>query len=159
MRREFTPANARAVIDAVREGLSIAEAAQKAGLSAKTVRNWLSRGRSEPADTPHAAFAAALEEARDEARDAALTEEEFYARLDRAVRAGSVQALRLWWQVHGTRDDEHPPDALDALRARRDERRQALETEAGCRSSLEEQSRSPGLVARARRPSGKVMTP
>ena len=123
--RQFTPEATGAVIQGVRAGLTLAEAAERAGLPVQTVANWLSRGRSETG-TPHARFAEAVDQAREAAQTEELTEPEFRRLLNRSVRNGSIQAARLWWNVYGTPpDEERPPDFIDALKARRDNRRAA----------------------------------
>ena len=111
------------MIQGVRAGLSISDAAERAGLAYATVRNWLAQGRAE-SGTPHADFAAAIDIARDEAAGAELTLDEFNERLARSVRNGSVQAARLWWAIHGTTkaEPERPRDRLDDLKDRRAER-------------------------------------
>ncbi|HEV2752938.1 MAG TPA: hypothetical protein VGV36_03770 [Solirubrobacteraceae bacterium] len=125
MRPLFSPEATGAVIRGVRAGLTITEAAERAELSPQLVRNWLSRGRAE-VDTDYSAFAIAVDAGREEAASAEVGEREFHERLARAVRSGSVQALRLWWTVHGQdRDEPRPEDELDALVARRDARRRA----------------------------------
>ena len=125
MRALFSPEATGAVIRGVRSGLTIAEAAERAGVAPQLARNWLSRGRRE-VDTAYSAFAIAVDEAREAAQTEELTEEEFHAQLNRSVRAGSVQALRLWWQIHGQdREEPRPEDKLDRLIARRDARRRA----------------------------------
>ena len=127
MRSLFTPEARGAVLQGVRSGLSIAEAAERAGLSGQLVRNWASQGRAEDGTgSEHAAFAEALDAAREEAATAELSEREFHAHLNRSVRAGSIQAARLWWTIHGSAPEpEYPPDALDALKAQRAARRAA----------------------------------
>ncbi len=124
----FTAENRGAVLQGVRAGLTITEAAERAGLSSQLVRNWLSQGRGE-ADTEHARFAAAVDEAREDAASADLTEDEFRRHLNKAVRSGSIQAARLWWSVNRPDrgdDRDRLPDALDELRAQRQARLAAL---------------------------------
>lgn len=126
MKALFTPENRGAIIQSVRAGLTIGEAAERAGLAPQTVRNWLTQGRAEDGTgSPHANFAAAVDEAREQAQAADLTEAEFRAHLNKAVRSGSINAARLWWAVHQPDRDspERPPDALDKLRARYEARR------------------------------------
>lgn len=125
MKSLFTPEATAAVLAGVQGGLTIAEAAEQAGLAYATVRNWLAQGRGE-SGTAHAQFAAAVDAAREEAREAELTREEFDQRLARAVRNGSVQAARLWWTIHGGQNEpERPRDRLDDLKDRRAARRRA----------------------------------
>lgn len=130
MRSQFSPEASGAVIRWVRAGLTIAEAAERAGLAPQLVRNWLSRGRRE-VDTEYAAFAVGVDEAREAAQTEELAEGEFHARLNRSVRAGSVQAMRLWWAIHGDRDEPRPEDELDRLVARRNARRASLDNSNG----------------------------
>lgn len=124
MQSRFNRETTDAILRALSAGSSLADAAEQAGMPAQTVRNWLVQGRAEMgSDTPHARFAAAVDAAREAAREAELTEPEFRERLDSAVRGGSIQALRLWWQIHaGDRGDDRPPDRIDALKAQREAR-------------------------------------
>jgi transposase-like protein len=123
MKAKFTTEATQAVIASLRAGRTISEAAEDAGVASQTLRNWLSTGRAERG-TELAVFASLADAARDEAAHAPLDEDEFHDRLNAAVRAGSIQALRLWWAVNREHDEERPPDALDALRAQREARRQ-----------------------------------
>lgn len=130
MTRRFTPETRGAVLQGLNAGLTLAESAQRAGLPEQTLKNWLTQGRRE-ADTEHADFAAAVDAARERAARAPMDDREFRGCLNAAVRAGSVQAMKLWWSVRDDDDDlEH--DALGQLNRRRRERR------AGITSRLDE---------------------
>jgi IS30 family transposase len=90
------------VLDAVRAGASIEEAATAANVPGPTVRRWLSRGRK--GDEPYRAWAAEVDSARGERkaaeramRDGPLTVEEASMLLAKAARRGSVPALRLYF--------------------------------------------------------------
>jgi len=112
MKSRFTPQVRGAIVQGVRGGLSIAEAAERAAVAPKTVAHWVSRGRAEAAGTAHADFASSVDAAREAAATAGMTEGEFRAHLAAAVRRGSVAALRLWWTVN--QHDRDPPDDPDA---------------------------------------------
>jgi hypothetical protein len=53
-------------------------------------------------------FVAAVEEARESHERASLGRDDFEKHLAKAVRAGSVQAMKLWWAIHGKAEE---PDA------------------------------------------------
>lgn len=119
----FTDDLAADLIDAVADGLTIAEAALRCSVPTNTVKSWLRRGRREN-DTPLARFAAEVDEARERVASAPLTEEEFLGCVARSVRAGSVAAMRLWHEIHAE-ERGRPPDRLDELQARFGARRAA----------------------------------
>jgi hypothetical protein len=126
-RSRFTAANAAYIAEQVRKGRSLAEVCEELDLRLKTVEGWLTRGRKEIEALPYANFAAAVDQARIAAAQDALGRDDFETELAKAVRKGSVQALKLWWQVHGTKakegddpegagegdDEEDPFAALD----------------------------------------------
>jgi|SRR5438876_10319679 len=97
------------IIEAVRAGATIDEAARQAGKPVGTVRYWLTQGRKRP-DGPYGGFAKAVDEARGErktaerALDGPLSAEEAELLLAKAARKGSVPALRLWFEMR-SRDD------------------------------------------------------
>jgi len=113
VRSRFTAEARGGVLQGLYAGLTLTEAAERAELPAQTVKNWLTRGRSE-IGTEHAVFAAAVDAARESAERAAMTEQEFRGCVNRAVRAGSVQAMRLWWAIRSDDAvDEDPFAGLD----------------------------------------------
>ena len=124
MRSRFTPEARGAVLQGLSAGLTLGEAAERAGLPVQTVKNWCTQGRCE-IGTPHAEFALAVEAAREAAGRAAMSEQEFRGCVARSVRAGSVQAMRLWWAIHVEEragfeyDPFSNPDDIDRLRLRR----------------------------------------
>lgn len=119
--------HSEAVLEAIRDGASIADAASLVDVGGPTVKGWLSRGRNDP-KSKYAAFAARV--------DAALTERKLPAKSDqpadrdellllasRAARAGNVQAMRLLSEL--LIDDGDGRDELsdfDELARRRAER-------------------------------------
>lgn len=93
----FVPQVRGALLERFSAGLSLPEAARAVGVNEKTLKGWLTRGRHEAAGD-YAVFAEAVDAARADAeqRPGPMTAEEFQAKLDEAVRAGSVQAMKLW---------------------------------------------------------------
>jgi hypothetical protein len=108
MLTRFTPEARDAILAGLRAGLTLGEAAHQADMPVQTVKNWLARGRSEE-DTDHAEFAEAVDAAREAAALAPMGDAEFLGHVARAVRSGSVQAMKLWNAIR-TAD----PDAPDA---------------------------------------------
>lgn len=94
---KFTPEARGALLERFSAGLSLPEAARAVGVNEKTLKGWLTRGRREDIGA-YGEFAVAVDAARADAeqRPAPMTAEEFQAKLDEAVRAGSVQAMKLW---------------------------------------------------------------
>ena len=103
-RSRFTPETRAALLASLRDGSTLTEACHDAFIAENTVKTWLKRGRRED-DTEFSAFAVAVDEAREAAAASVMDDAEFRAHLNRAVRKGSVVAMKLWWQVN------HPPDA------------------------------------------------
>lgn len=93
----FTDPVRGGLLDRIAAGASLVDACRDVGVREKTVKGWITRGRREEAGD-YAAFVAAVDAARAEAQAAPgpMTAEEFRAQVERAVRAGSVQAMRLW---------------------------------------------------------------
>lgn len=123
---KWSPAARAELIGLTRAGLTLVDACARAGLSENTVKSWLKRGRKE-VGTDYADFADALDRARAEAADALMDEDEFMAHLNKAVRTGSVQAMKLWWEINGGDDGEgegsaDPQDEFDELASRRSSR-------------------------------------
>ena len=119
---KFTPAIRSALLERTVAGVSMSDACRATGVREATVKSWVTRGRREE-EGEYAEFVAALTAARDEAhaRPGPLTREEFELRLSMAVRGGSVQAMKLWAELHLAAEDApaEPPDEFDELRERR----------------------------------------
>ena len=118
MTTRFGPLVCGSIVQSVRGGLTIAESAERAGVAAQTARHWLSRGRRE-IGTEHAVFAAAVDDARAAASHAPMSDREFRGHLAKAVRGGSVGAMRLWWRTRSEDelDDERELDPFAELDA------------------------------------------
>jgi len=97
------------IVQSIRGGLTLIESAERAGVAAQTAGHWLSRGRSEGDDTPHAAFAAAVDDARAAASHAPMSDVEYRGHVAAAIRRGSVSAMSLWARLRSE-------DELDAER-------------------------------------------
>lgn len=112
---KFTPEARGALLERFAAGLSLPDAARAAGINEKTLKGWLTRGRHESAGD-YAVFAEAVGTARADAeqRPGPMTAEEFQAKLDDAVRAGSVQAMKLWDE----RERRHRDDKTEAPRSK-----------------------------------------
>ncbi len=146
MRSRFEELEA-GLVASVRAGLSLEDAALKAGVSVNTVRGWAREGRKRP-EGRFAGFAAVLDAAPRRSRaattswfpreptlgDSTMAEsqmawDEFQAHLATAVRAGNTQAMKLYADLHRATAEERPKasdalTALDELAAARQSRRQ-----------------------------------
>jgi transposase-like protein len=119
---KFNAETRAVVLDKVGAGASIPEAARAAGVGTDTLKRWLTRGRREDIG-PFSDFEAAVVEAREAVRQAPapMSPEEFRQHLDRSVRAGSVQAMKLWADRFLVADDpvvEQPVSAITRLAQR-----------------------------------------
>ncbi len=105
-----------AVLAAIRKGASVADAARSLHIASRTVERWLAKGRNQP-QSRYATFAATVDRLRAARRAPTPTfaaancmdEHELFVRVSEACRAGSVQALRLYWQMLQSRPDGKPP--------------------------------------------------
>lgn len=90
---------AERVAGAIEVGASLADAAREVGLAPRTIERWLARGRE--GRSPYRTFAERVDAARRRqalpAATRALTLPQLHAVIDRAARAGNVQAMRLVW--------------------------------------------------------------
>lgn len=122
---KFTEENCAGFVDLVADGATTEEAARKLGIRAKTIKDWLTRGRRD-GDGPYAEFAAAVEEARttySELHQAEMTEAELRGHVAAAVRAGNVRAMELMAKMLKASSEDSAPaeDGFDALDAETDE--------------------------------------
>jgi transposase-like protein len=112
-----------AVVEAVRAGSSLADAARHAGVAPRTVDRWLQKGR-EDAHGRYGSFAAKVDAARQLQGVPGATEAEVMSRRElrglvaTAARNGSVSAMKLADQMIEDRP-ERQPDQIDRIRARR----------------------------------------
>lgn len=113
MKSKLTPEVRERILARLELGAAFADAALAAGVRPETARSWLTRGRKQ-ASGIYADFAAAVEQARRSAqsRPAPMDAGEFRTHLEAAVRAGSVQAMKLWVETYS---DSEPPDARTLL--------------------------------------------
>ena len=113
MASKFTPETRERILARLELGVSYRDAAAAAGIRPETARSWLTRGRRQGSGDYHD-FAQAVEQAR-ASRDSqpAMSSEEFREHLEAAVRGGSVQAMKLWSDIHAAEDT--PADARTLL--------------------------------------------
>lgn len=119
----FSPEVQEAFVRFARMGISIRDAAREIGISEKTVKRWLLNGTREP-DGPYGEFTRRVNVAREQADGDGLSEEmtpeELLRVASRAARKGSVQAMRLVWDMLGKRRAE-PGSEDDGEEGSRDE--------------------------------------
>ena len=108
---KFTAETRGEILGRVAAGVSLADASRASGVRADTVRDWIARGRREDLG-PYSDFEAAVADARKQAEQAQgpMSVHEFREHLERSVRAGSVQAMKLWADQYLI-----PPEALPEL--------------------------------------------
>jgi transposase-like protein len=105
MSSKFTPQLRALLLAGLRTGLTLSEACDDVAVAPNTVKSWLQRGRRETG-TEHAAFAEAVDLAREAAATATMDQTEFLSHVNASVRRGSVTAMRLWWAIHQADDDD-----------------------------------------------------
>ncbi len=113
------------VLAAVEAGCSLRDAAREAGVAPRTVKRWLARGRREQAGA-HQEFTEAVEKvwaARElpASDDPPMGDGELRVAVSEAARAGSVPAMKLYWEML-LADRERRPNPLaefDELARRR----------------------------------------
>lgn len=106
------------LLEALRAGASVADAARNVGVPKRTVEGWLTRGHREP-ESIYASFTAAVDEirrSRSFVSSDPMSEDELLGYVSRAARAGSVPAMRLCWEMlRGGRDEGQENDPLAQL--------------------------------------------
>jgi hypothetical protein len=104
------------IVGAVRAGVTLDAACRQAGVSTHTAQNWAKRGRKEP-DGRYGGFARDLGAARVPAPPAQedMSWAEFEACLAKAIRAGSVQAMRVYASIHRPGEGSEQPAKPDAF--------------------------------------------
>jgi hypothetical protein len=112
------------LVELVGAGATFQEACRSLAVAVNTGRSWLRKGRSDP-DGRYGAFATAIDAARAEqvvaTDDGPLTPGEWEVSVARAVRAGSVPAMKLWFETREPAPEARvdPFDEFDELAARR----------------------------------------
>lgn len=97
---QFTAESRAGIVARLELSVPFKEAATRAGVRPATARGWLTRGRREESGEYHG-FACDVERARAlaQAQQGPLTERELKVLVSEQVRAGSVRAGRLYWQM------------------------------------------------------------
>lgn len=98
------------ILEAIKAGASIPDAAREAGVGEPTVKGWLSRGRKDP-KSKYGSFAARVDAAFTERKlpaegDRPADRSELLVLTSRAARAGNVQAMRLLSELLGEGDGD-----------------------------------------------------
>ena len=134
--RKWTEANRAVIVANVKANGNVAGAAREIGIRTKLVEQWIAKGRREKSG-PYFDFVKAIEKAKKEYQRQPLTREEFEKHLSRAVRNGSVQAMKLWHEINrkGADDENKDPadpfEDLDELAPRRSKRSQTAKAKHG----------------------------
>ena len=116
---KFTDTTCTAIVERVRVGVSLTEAARAESVDPRTVRGWIQRGRQED-EGAYFDLAIAVDAARAEAEAAAsgpLTETEARQILEDQIRGGSLRAIELWFREYGREEPTPEPTGIDALDA------------------------------------------
>jgi hypothetical protein len=97
---KFSADTQQAFCEGIFDGLTIAEAAKAAGVAAKTVKNWLTRGRKE-GDGPYADFVISVDEARAEhqAKEVPMSYDELKLAVSKSAQSGSAQSQKLYFEM------------------------------------------------------------
>lgn len=110
-RSTLTPEVRARIAARVELGASLRDAAQAVGVKYETARGWLRRGRREE-EGRYREFATAIEEAREKAaaRPEPMDEAELREHVEQAVRAGSVQAMKVWLDAFRPKEGNEDED-------------------------------------------------
>lgn len=125
---KYTPEARASLIGSIQAGLTYEDAARAAGISMPTLKLWLKKGHD--GDPEYAGFAIAFDAARKAAKEQAepMDEEELFRVVSEAARRGSVQAMKLRWEmILADRDtdateepeEDKPLASVDSLAERR----------------------------------------
>jgi len=98
----------------LRSGASMAEASRTVGVPERTVQNWISRGGRQPGSVL-SSFAEEVAVAREQVPAGPMDLGELREVVARAARSGSVQAMKLAWEM--TRSTQEPAAGGDVLAA------------------------------------------
>lgn len=124
---KFTPENRAGLIERTAAGVSLPDAARDLEIRLPTVKGWITKGRKE-ASGPHFDFVNAMDAAREQAKadPEPMTPEEHRLKVSEVARKGSVQALKLYWEMiradqdaDETEEPANPLAAVDELAQRR----------------------------------------
>lgn len=113
-------ASCAALLDAVRAGASVDDAARECALSVHTVRGWIRKGRLVPGGA-YGRFAAEVDAVRQLQRLPtrtelqALTRDEVERIVAKAARAGNMTAVRVWLDMHRAELEVPAGDGLSWL--------------------------------------------
>jgi len=128
---KFTPENRAEILERTALGLTQADIARELDIRLPTLKKWIARGRREDSGE-YADFSRAYDAARLESksRPEPMDEAELLIVVSEAARRGSVQAMKLRWEMicaerdaDETESIEEPPLAsLDELAERRAQR-------------------------------------
>jgi transposase len=117
-----------AVLATLLAGVSAADAAEKHGITERTIARWLQRGR-EHSDGPYGDFAKAVDAARADVHHGGheskpMDEAELVRVVSERARQGSVQAMKLRWDMLRGREARPAQTGgiLDELEQRRAQR-------------------------------------
>jgi len=105
------------IVGAVRAGVTLDAACRQASVSIHTAQTWAKRGQKEP-EGRYGGFARDLEAARGRTPPPRedMTWAEFEACLAKAIRGGSVQAMRVYASIHRPGEAPEEPAEADPFR-------------------------------------------
>ena len=125
---KFLPETRGAIVERFAAGLTLPDTALAVGINPTTLKGWLKKGRQQDKG-PYADFAAAVDEAKREAkaRPEPMDEDELLRVVSESARKGNTQAMKLRWEMicadrSANEEPEAPADpvaAVDELALRR----------------------------------------
>lgn len=120
MASKFTPQIRGGILERISAGASIEDACREVGLSTRTFKKW--KAKAKAGDVEYAEFFTAVEQARRDVQDRPdpMDEDELLRVVSKAARAGSVQAMKLRWEMlcaarNPEGEEDEPADPLDEL--------------------------------------------
>jgi len=115
---KFTPERRERFLTLLETGRNVEQAAADVGINPSTVARWAAKGRA--GSSPEAQGFAERFDAIRAGDGERLTEPDVVRALEKAIRQGSVTAMRIWFDRFGKQGQAPAgPDEFDELKARR----------------------------------------
>lgn len=113
MKSTFTPETAERLLTGLRDGLSVEQACEQAGIPRSTFGTWMRKGAREDGGA-FRDFRVEVERARLQVHEGGLSEEELVRLLEGQARRGHIRAIHLLLMRPWDRERDRPAELADA---------------------------------------------